>query len=245
MISETRLAINSFFRAHRCLLDNKLLRYLVIPGVLSFIYITCMVMVGYAYFDVLSAYIQINFVPEFLQGTVSSVITTILLWIILILLMMLSYKHIILVIISPLLVLLSEKVCYFEFGKPAPDFSLKQMFRDLRRGLGINLVFLGKSLLYSCLVLPVLLLPFLGPLIFTVFIFFIQSFYSGAGVIDYSLERDKLNVRQSTSFLRKHRAAVTVLGAGFNLILFIPVVGWIFAPAYATAAAAITAELLD
>ncbi|MEM7392218.1 MAG: EI24 domain-containing protein, partial [Verrucomicrobiota bacterium] len=65
----------------------------------------------------------------------------------------------------------------------------------------------------------------------------IQWYYTGAGLISPVLERRGNPVRDRLKFCRNHRGKSMGLGAGFTLMMMIPLVGWYFAPTIGAIAA--------
>ena len=68
-----------------------------------------------------------------------------------------------------------------------------------------------------------------------------QSKYLGYGLMDFPLEHRGLSVKQSDDFVRRHRPLSTGLGAGYLLLMMIPIVGWMFAPTFGTVAGTLKA----
>jgi CysZ protein len=69
--------------------------------------------------------------------------------------------------------------------------------------------------------------------------FFIECYFYGFSMMDYSCERHQLTTKQSISFIKAHRGMALGNGMVFYLLMFIPVLGWIMAPSYAVIAATI------
>jgi CysZ protein len=69
--------------------------------------------------------------------------------------------------------------------------------------------------------------------------FFIESYFFGFAMMDYSCERHRLNMSQSIGFIRQHRGMAIGNGMIFYLFMLIPVLGWMLAPSYAVIAATI------
>ena len=67
-------------------------------------------------------------------------------------------------------------------------------------------------------------------------IFLVQSYYAGFGNFDYYLER-RATVKESVRYIRQKRGLVIGNGAGFMLLLLIPVLGLFLAPVMSTIAA--------
>src|SRR5207249_592662 len=73
-----------------------------------------------------------------------------------------------------------------------------------------------------------------------VLILFIECYYFGFSMLDYSCERNKLNVSQSIDFIGRHRGLAIGNGMVFYLMHGVLVVGWVLAPSYAVIAATLS-----
>lgn len=152
------------------------------------------------------------------------------------------FKHILLVLVSPFMSMLSERVeAHYHGDRPRP-FSWARAGREMIRGLRIALRNLWRELL---MVLALTLLSVLGPLAFAtgILIFLVQAYYAGFGNFDFSLERD-FSVRESVRFVRSARGSAIANGLVF-LFLISTVVGIFVAPAWSTIAAAIEVERIQ
>jgi len=155
---------------------------------------------------------------------------------------MLVFKHILLVVVSPFMSMLSEQVeAHYVDVQPRP-FSWSRAGREMIRGLRIALRNLWRELL---IVLLLTLLSFFGPLAIVTgtLIFLVQAYYAGFGNFDFSLER-KFTVRETVRFVRSSRGSATANGLVF-LLLISTVVGILVAPAWSTIAAAIEVERIQ
>ncbi|MEL6822308.1 MAG: EI24 domain-containing protein [Calditrichota bacterium] len=231
----------AYFRAHRVIFKHRLWPYLILPGALSVFYIGILLSLGGGWFDDISAYVNTHWIPEALQHSATRIITQILLWLLLLLLIFISYKHVILILFAPILGSLSERTEKLVYGEEPPDFSTSQLFRDLRRGVYINARGLTLSTTFSAGAWLLVFVPIAGAIASTILIFCIQSYYGGSGLIDYALERRRFSVRQSVDFVKQNRGYVLGIGAGFVLLLFIPIIGWFAAPTYGTIAGTLIA----
>ena len=123
-------------------------------------------------------------------------------------------------------------------GKEYP-FSWKQLMKDM--GRGIRLAFRNGlwQTVYSVFLIICSFIPVVG-WITPVIAVFIECYYYGFSMLDYSCERHKLSPSASIEFIGKHRGLAIGNGGVFYLMHFLPVVGWVLAPAYAVVAATIS-----
>ncbi len=146
------------------------------------------------------------------------------------------FKNLVIALASPFMSFLSEKVERKLHDAPEIKFSIGQALSDLVRGLTIAIRLIVRELLFTVLLLLLGLVPVFSP--FTpVLIFLVQSYYAGAGNLDFALERH-FRVRGSIRFMRKHRGLA--LGNGMvYLLLFVTVIGFPFALPLSTIAGTI------
>jgi CysZ protein len=70
--------------------------------------------------------------------------------------------------------------------------------------------------------------------------FFIECYYYGFSMLDYSAERHKLSPAQSVRFISSKKGLAIGNGMVFYLMHIVPIVGWVLAPAYAVIAATLS-----
>ena len=112
------------------------------------------------------------------------------------------------------------------------------------RSLRLNVRNLFKELIITLPLMLLSLIPVVG-LIAVVLIFYFQSYYTGIGNMDYTLERH-LNYSESKKFIKKNKGIAIGNGAVFTLMLLIPFIGIMLTLPVATVAATINVvENLD
>jgi len=162
---------------------------------------------------------------SFLQGALSGVIT-VLVYIIFFIAFALFGGYVIIIIMSPLFSIISEKTeKLITDGEIDYPFELKQFIKDIIRGVGIAL----RNVIFE---LGILVLVFIFGLIFSflswlgaIFMFFISAYFFGFSYMDYTNERDQLNIKKSVTFMRKYKWVAIINGSLFALVLFIPYIG--------------------
>ena len=232
--------IDCYRKANKVIIQYKLWPYLSIPGILSLIYISIIIGIGFAYTRDLSVYIYGSWIPGFLQFEFITSVIVFMLWILLIIIGILTYKFVILILFSPVLAYLSETVEKVMLNREPPPFDFKGIIKDIFRGLNITLRNSVKMIFFLFIIWLISLIPVVG-LISPFLILFVQSFYEGCSLMDYTLERKRFSVQKSLNFAKNHRGKVTGVGSGFMLFFLIPFFGWFLAPGYGTVAATIFA----
>ena len=155
------------------------------------------------------------------------------------------HKHLALILLSPFLGRIAEETVKALNG---PDFAKSELTftQSLVRSTGVNLRYIIREITANLLFLLCGFLPIIGSLTSAAGMFLTQSKYLGYGLMDFPLEHRGLNVRESDHFVRSRRGLSTGLGAGYLLLMMIPLVGWMFAPTSGTVAGTLRAlEELD
>ncbi|MBD0331978.1 MAG: EI24 domain-containing protein [Chitinophagaceae bacterium] len=245
MLKEIVIAIQSYFEAHNFIRAHRLWKWIIIPGILY----TILFIIGMYFFwqssdnavTWLSRQIGIE---AWLQRQRNEWLNFLFMMIGLILRLVLVFfyfslfKYLFLIIGSPVFAYLSEKTESILEGKDFP-FSLPQLLRDAWRGIKIALRNTLWQTVYAISLLLLSLLPVFGwiaPLI----ALFIECYYYGFSMLDYSCERNRLSFGQSINFIGRHRGLAIGNGLIFYLMHAIILVGWVLAPAYAVVAATLS-----
>ena len=119
------------------------------------------------------------------------------------------HKHIVIVALSPFLGRLAENIIRASEGEE-PTPTLSTT-QSIRRAAHINI----RSVI------------------------FVEARFVGYGLIDFPLEYRGFTVAESIQYSKGHRAESTGIGTGYILLMLIPVVGWMLAPTFGTAAGTI------
>lgn len=143
------------------------------------------------------------------------------------------YKFLLLVCLSPVNCILSEKYDNYLTSNKF-DGGIVRIINDVLRAIFIVIIIL---VLEYLTLFVWWLLTFLIPmdeLLTPIVQFLISSFFLGFAFYDYSLERYAKGTFSSLGFSFKHMGTVTLTGALFSAIFAIPVVGIIVAPVLLT-----------
>jgi CysZ protein len=148
------------------------------------------------------------------------------------------FKYLFLIIGSPVFAYLSEKTSSIIEGKDFP-FSMRQLLRDMWRGIRVALRNALWQTVYLVAILLLSLVPLVGwvtPLIGL----FIECYYYGFSMLDYSMERNRIPPSASIDYIGHHRGLAIGNGLMFYLMHGLIIVGWVLAPAYAVVAATLS-----
>jgi CysZ protein len=135
------------------------------------------------------------------------------------------------VIAAPFNDALSEAVEKRETGAPAPPFSLARITHDLVRTVRLETL---KLFLYVAIMVPMwvvsLLVPGVGPVIYTAFGVFFTAAYFAIDYVDWPASRHGLGIGERIDLFR--RRPLLMLGFGLSLwgLLFVPFVNLALMP---------------
>jgi CysZ protein len=144
------------------------------------------------------------------------------------------FKYLFLIIGSPLFAYLSERTEAIIEGRDF-TFSFGQLLKDMIRGIKLALRNMFWQTVYTVSILILSFFPVIGwvtPLISL----FVECYYYGFSMLDYSCERHKLSPSASIAFIAKRRGLAVGNGLVFYLFHCIP----FLAPSYAVVAATIS-----
>ena len=145
------------------------------------------------------------------------------------------FKYLFLIIGSPVFAYISERTDAIINGTDYP-FDIKQFFKDVVRGIGIAVRNTLWQSVYIIAIMILALIPVIGWAT-PVLILFIECYYFGFSMLDYSSERRRMSASESIDFIGNHKGLAIGNGMVFYLMHWLPVIGWILAPTYAVIAA--------
>ena len=245
MLKEIIISIEAYGKAHRFIATHKLWRWILIPGIL---YMLLFAVSMYFFWNTASDAVDyLNTITglrswldrmnsgwlSFLVSFAEFVLTLIMLQFYFSL-----FKFLWLIIGSPVFAYLSEKTEAILEGRDFP-FSVAQLLKDMVRGIKLALRNTIWQTVYIIAVMLLSLVPLVGwaaPLLGL----FIECYYYGFSMLDYSAERHKMSAGQSIEFISQHKGLAIGNGMVFYLMHIVPIIGWVLAPAYAVVAATIS-----
>jgi CysZ protein len=245
LLKEIIIAIQSFFEAHTFIRKHRLWKWILIPGL---VYMVLFIVGIYVFINssdyavtLLSKKIGIEAWLQQERNEFLSflfVMAGIMLRLILFYFYFSLFKFLFLIVGSPVFAYLSEKTSSIIEGKDFP-FNFSQLLKDIWRGIRLALRNALWQTVYIFSILLLSLIPVFGwitPLIGL----FIECYYYGFSMIDYSLERNKLSPAASIDFIGRHKGLAIGNGLMFYLMHIVPFLGWVLAPAYAVIAATLS-----
>ena len=148
------------------------------------------------------------------------------------------FKYLFLILGSPVFAYLSEKTESIIEGRDTP-FSFVQLLKDIYRGIRLAL---RNTLWQAVFTISILILSFFPVVgwVTPVIMLFVECYYYGFSMLDYSCERHKLSPSESIEYITRHKGLAIGNGMMFFLMHLIPFAGWMLAPAYAVVAATLS-----
>jgi CysZ protein len=245
LLKEIIIAIQSYSDAHNFIRKHKLWKWIVIPGIIY----TILFAVGIYFFwtssdNAVTWLSKQTGLESWLQKQRSEwlsflfVMAGLMLRLVLVFFYFSLFKFLFLIIGSPVFAYLSEKTASIIEDRDFP-FSFSQLAKDAWRGSKLALRNSVWQTVYSILLLFLSVIPLFGwitPLI----ALFVECYYYGFSMMDYSCERNKLSSAASIDFISRHKGLAIGNGLIFYLMHGLILVGWILAPAYAVVAATLS-----
>ncbi len=161
-----------------------------------------------------------------------------------------TIKYVVLVLMSPVMALISEKTEKVLTGKDFP-FHWGQFLRDIWRGV---LIAMRNFFMETVMVLGVILLgivissavPVIAVVVTPVVLVvtaMISSYFWGFATMDYTNERRRLTLKESVEFIREYKGIAVGNGLIFYLMISVPFIGSYLGPVFATVMCTVGATL--
>ena len=150
------------------------------------------------------------------------------------------FKYLFLIIGSPVFAWLSEKTEAIISNTNHP-FSFNKYLKDIKRGIQIALRNMLWQTVYSVAILFLSLIPVIG-WASPVLAIFVECYYLGFSMLDYTSERKGLSSSASIDFIGDHKGLAIGNGMVFFIMHAILFVGWVMAPGYAVVAATLSLQ---
>ena len=248
-----RLGFKSFSKAHQFIKQHRLWHFVYIPGVVNAIFFLLFInwvtssitewVDGIFSFDCDDSFLGwfcsiFSFLTNFLEYFIRLMLYTALIGVYLFI-----YKSIILLLYSPVLAYLIEVVDKKHKGIDTP-FKLEQFLKDSVRGI----VLATRGILLEGLIIIALIIMAFVPIINIIqpiLMWLVSSYFLGVSMLDYALERKGLNVKESIIYSKQNKSLASSIGSVFQLVFFIPAIGWMLAPTYSAIAAYFAVDELD
>ncbi|HTF05925.1 MAG TPA: EI24 domain-containing protein [Bacteroidia bacterium] len=144
-------------------------------------------------------------------------------------------KYIVLIVCSPILAILSERIDEIISGRTYP-FNFGQFIKDMMRGILVTLRNMMLETLFILACFVIVWIPVVG-LITIPILWFVSWYFMGFAMMDYTYERQKFTINQGAQYTRRHKGIAIGNGFIFSMILLIPFIGICIAPILSVVAA--------
>ena len=242
MLKELIIAFQSYIKAHQFITKHRLWKWILIPGILY----TILFIVGLYFFwvsaaTVVSSLSHQTHIDRFLQQRQSALLSFffvmggLMVHLVLVFLYFSLFKYLILIIGSPLFTYLSEQTDALLNGKEYTMRFNRQFRQEMLVGIRVAL---RNSLWQTVYLISLLILsfvPFVG-WITPVICIFVECYYYGFSMLDYSCRRHQMTPSASIAYISQRKGLAIGNGMIFYGLHFIPVL----APAYAVIAATLS-----
>jgi CysZ protein len=245
LLKEIVIAIQSYLKAHQFISQHRLWKWIIIPGIVyALLFAASMYFFGKSATGVIEYLTEAIGVRNWVQKWQNSwlgflfTLAGVIFWILLMFFYFSLFKYIWLILGSPIFSWLSEKTSSIIEGREVP-FNMKQFMKDVVRGIRLALRNTLWQTVYTISILLLSFVPVIGwatPIL----ALFVECYYYGFSMLDYSCERKQMDVSRSIAYVGKHKGLAIGNGLVFYLMHGLLVVGWVLAPAYAVVAATIS-----
>lgn len=242
MLKEIIIAFQSYIKAHHFITKHRLWKWILIPGILY----TILFIVGLYFFwvsaaTVVAALSHLVHIDRFLQHRQSALLSFffvmggLMVHLVLVFLYFSLFKYIILIIGSPLFTYLSEQTDALLNGKEYRMRFNKAFRQDMLVGIRVAVL---NSLWQTVYLISLLILSFVPIVgwITPVICIFVECYYYGFSMLDYSCRRHQMSPSASVAYISQRKGLAIGNGMIFYGLHFVPVL----APAYAVIAATIS-----
>ena len=244
MLEEIIIAIRAYLQAHKIIVKYKLWKWILIPGIVyAILFFFDMYFFGKSSAHVIDYFFSKTGLKTWLQKEQNGwlrftfIFGQLILQIILIIFYYSWFKYVFLIVGSPVFAWLSKKTQAIILEDEHPVFN--NFLQDVLRGIKIALRNSLWQTVYMFSILIICLIPIIG-WASPVLAVFVECYYFGFSMLDYTSERRGLSSAESIDFIERYKGLAIGNGMVFYLMHIFPVIGWILAPGYAIIAATIS-----
>ncbi|MGB0369733.1 MAG: EI24 domain-containing protein [Opitutales bacterium] len=225
-------------RAARVLSAARLWHWVIAPGVLICALIPAIIVASILYYGQFALWLH-GALPDWAQINWLSAIAASVLWVLGALTTLFIGSQLVLALYAPFFGIMSEKIEAHLGGAAGRPFSTIGFAKDIIRALSVLAITLSKWILWLGLAFVISWIPLIGQITSVALFFMINGYFSAMGSIDPCLERRELSIRETFLYCRQERFGLLGLGCAYQLLMLIPIIGWILAPGLLVAGASI------
>ena len=224
----------AFRLAHQLIWKGKVWRVMIVPILLTMIYLPLVIMGGLAMGEAFSAWV-VGFFPW--MGDYSGWVywpMRVLVFLIFTLFGYFTYRIVVVLLYMPVLEFVSERVERKVLGKANED--PKRWYQMIGRIILVALVTVMLTAVLMMFNLAASLIPVAGTIVAMVCVLPFQFFLTGFGYIDPYFDRSGYSVRESLRIQWRRFGTIVLFDLFGTGILLVPIVGWFIGPTYSVVA---------
>lgn len=220
-----RLVWAAYLKSFSVLLSSKLWWHLLVPLGINIFFLSIIFHLSnrLAEYSAIWLFSLLDDFSFFILSSTLKWLTSIFLKILYFLLLLLLGGHIVLMLLSPFLSLLSEQTESLLKRESYP-FSFSSLGKYLIRGILLSLRNMLWHLFLSIVLFVLSFIPVIG-FVSPLLLFMVGCYFYGFSFIDYVLERKNYTIRDSIRYVREHRWETIAIGLPYGVALSIPLAG--------------------
>ena len=246
-LQQIKLSFLFYWRAFRFIDTHNLWKLFVMPAIINLIIAALIIIFAIKTSNIVVEYVLINFQPtssdtavhSFIEGLILILIRTFVFF-----LYLKIYRCFVLILLAPLFAIISSKVQTIASGQNGANCTSKYIF-NCTRGIKIAIRnFFIEIILSTLIIVITFLIGWILPLA-PVAILVLESYFMGYSMADYRNEHFSISSRESRKMINNYSGLVIGNGLVFNFFLLIPLLGVLFAPAFALIASGLSINYLE
>jgi len=246
-LHQIKLSFLFYWRAFRFIDTHNLWKLLIIPAIINLIIAVLIIVFAIKTSSIIVEYVLANFQPTSSDRVVHSFVEGLILVMIrafVFFLYLKIYRYLALVLLAPVFSIISSKVQTIATGQNGNNCTSKYIL-NCTRGIRIAIRnFLIEIILSTLIVVITFLIGWILPLA-PIAILLLESYFMGYSMADYRNEHFNISSRESRKLINNYSGAVIGNGLLFNFFLLIPLLGVLFAPAFALIASGLSINYLE
>lgn len=246
-LHQIKISFFFFWRAFRFVVSHNLWKLLVIPAIINLIIAFLIIVFAIKTSSVIVEIVLENFQSTSSDRSVHSLIEGFLMVVIrafVFFFYLKIYRYLALILLAPVLSSISSRVQAIAVG-PSKNICTGKYLSDCSRGIKIAFRnFFIEIILSTLIILISFLIAWVMPLA-PIVILVLESYFIGYSMADYRNEYLGFNSRESRKIINNYAGLVIGNGLIFNVLILIPLLGILFAPALALIASGLSINYLE
>ncbi len=246
-LHQIKISFFFYWRAFRFIVSHNLWKLLVIPAIINLIIAFLIIVFAIKTSSFIVENVLENFQSTSSDRAVHSLIEGVLMVVIRALVFFVYlkiYRYIALILLAPVFSIISSRVQAIATG-PSKNICTGKYLSDCTRGMKIAFRnFFIEITLSTSIIIISFLIAWIMPLA-PIAILVLESYFVGYSMADYRNEYLGINSRESRKLINNYSGLVIGNGLIFNILILIPLLGVLFAPALALIASGLSINYLE